>query len=105
MNCPTNRERLSSKLRTLVAERHFPEAQAALSEYCAAVRLAAACLPPSDPRRRQLQAETAQLLEETRRRVLEMRAHSAARLARLAPSPRARYYQAVPPQTTWESMA
>jgi hypothetical protein len=76
-------EEVASRLQVLVAQRRYPEAQDALAEYCRALRLAAAALPPGDPRLGRLETGWRRLAEETRRRVLTGRAHAAARLERL----------------------
>lgn len=80
-------EALAGRLRARAAEGRYPQAQEALAAYCTALGRAAAALAPGDPARRRLRIEGLGLLEETRRRVLAARAHSAARLVRLAGMP------------------
>jgi hypothetical protein len=76
-------EDLADRLRARVTAGHYEEAQAALAEYCRALRAAAAGLPRGDPRLCSLEQACSGLLEQTRRRVLAGRAQAAARLVRL----------------------
>jgi hypothetical protein len=87
-------EALADRLRARVAERRYREAQAALHEYCQALRKMVAVLPRGDPGLRRLEDEWRRLAEQTRRGVLAGRAHAAARLARLAQTlPGSRLYE------------
>jgi hypothetical protein len=84
---PAELEALAGRLRASVAAGRYREAQETLQEYCRALRKAVAGLPPGDARLHSLEDEWRLLLDQTRRRVLAGRAHAAARLRRLAPSP------------------
>jgi|ERR1700690_1444052 hypothetical protein len=91
----------ADRLGALVAQGRYGEAQACFDEYCRDLKETVRCLPPGDPRLRQMQGEWHRLLDRTRRRVLAGRAHAAARLARLPQ--RRRLYSAVPaPRQTWQ---
>jgi hypothetical protein len=74
----------AERLRALVAEGRYGEAQDCFNEYCGDFKEILRGLPPGDPRLRQMESEWRRLLEQTRRRVVAGRAHAAARLARLA---------------------
>ena len=101
---PAAREALAGRLRARVGEGRYLEAQAALAEYCGALRTAAEGLPPGDPLLHALEQEWQRLLEETRREVLAGRAHAAARLARL-PRLCEPYGGPPPPRPTWQCFA
>jgi len=94
-------EALAAHLRTLVGEARYREAQAALADYCRALRAAAAAIPPGDPDLRRMQQAWSKLFEENRLRVLAGRAHAAARLARL-PKTSPAYLQRPLPRHTWQ---
>ena len=97
-------ECLAARLRDRVAQRCYGEAQAALDEYCGALRKTVAGLPPGDSQLGRLQEDGARLLEETRRRVLAGRAHAGLRLARL-PKPTRPYGEGPQPRRTWQCLA
>ncbi|MGA3041846.1 MAG: hypothetical protein ABSF54_13750 [Bryobacteraceae bacterium] len=100
-------EALAVRLRALVGERRYREAQDALAEYCRALRQTLAGLPRGDARLGWLEDEWRRLAAETRRRVLEGRAQAAARLVRLAQTSRRSHLYGADrePRRTWEWLA
>ena len=91
----------ADRLRALVVQGRYAEAQACLDEYCLLFKETVRRLPSGDPRLPQMEAEWRRLLDQTRRKVLTGRAHAATRLERL---PRRRpLYSAIPlPRHTWD---
>ena len=92
---------LADRLRALVAEERYAEAQCVFTGYCLELRKKLAGMPQGDPQLRPLEGEWQGVLDETRRRVLAGRAHAGARLARL-PKILPLYREGSLPHHTWE---
>ncbi|MGA2735979.1 MAG: hypothetical protein ABSG65_00855 [Bryobacteraceae bacterium] len=97
-------EALAGDLLARVAEGRYRDVQAALREYCRALRKTVAALPRGDPSLARLETGWRQLAEQTRRGLLAGHAHAAARLARIATRPRI-YGDGSPPRRTWQLSA
>jgi hypothetical protein len=91
----------AERLRVLVAEGRYQDAQECFEDYCGTLKETLRRLPAGDPRRQKIDSEWRRLLEQTRRRVLAGQAHAAARLARL-PRRRPLYNLAPVQRRTWD---
>jgi len=94
-----NLDALAARLKARAAEGQFAEAQRALEAYSRAVVILRGSLARGDPGIRKLERQAMELLEETRRQVVQGRAHAAVRRARLR-TPAT--FAADIPRHTWE---
>jgi len=76
-------EALAGRLRSLVAQGRYQEAQGCFAAYGQALEAALRQLSPGDTRIRDLETSWRRLLDRIRRQVLVGRAHAAFRLAHL----------------------
>ena len=83
----TERAASARRMRNLVTEGEYAGAQQLLESYCRAFAEELKGRTPGDPAIRQLEREWRELVDDTRRRVLAGRAHTAVRLARLLTAP------------------